>query len=172
MELNRAPSFASDDAEDDGAASRKNIQVDRGGATLHGSEHRPLDTPAVVAISAQEWADQLADLAPKLMCLSGTDAYKFSRDKLLKKQWQHPAHKKLVAVGKGFISWTGRKPVRYISANSGPSEALDDLMCACSRNLVISPVSLSPQRRHGYWNPEKRGNRRCQALHLSRANRK
>jgi hypothetical protein len=128
MELNRAPSFASDDAEDDAAASGKEPQLDRGGDSLHGSEDRPQGTPDVVAISAQEWADQLADLAPKLMCLNGTDAYKFSRDKLVKKQWQHPARKKLVAVGKGFISWTGRKPVRYISANAGPSDALDDLM--------------------------------------------
>ncbi len=82
----------------------------------------------MTAITPDEWANQLIDLAPKLMCLTGTIVYKFSRDKTLKKQWQNPSLKTLSAVGKGFIAWTGSKALRYMSASMGPSEALENLM--------------------------------------------
>jgi hypothetical protein len=121
MELSRPPPLAGDvsDSGDD---------ISLAGAANLSKDHDQQDVPAVLAISSTEWSHQLADLAPKLMCLTGTDAYKFSRDRLLKRQWQHPVHKTLIAVGKGFMSWTGRRPVRYISATAGPSDTLDDLM--------------------------------------------
>lgn len=87
-----------------------------------------LDAIAAPAVSAEDWATHLAYLAPKLMCLTGTHVYKFSRDRILKKQWQNPSLKTLQAVGKGCITWTGSKPVRCISACIGPSHALESLM--------------------------------------------
>jgi hypothetical protein len=110
MELCRAPPPAPVDASDSGG--------------LFGS----LDAIAAPAISAEDWAMHLAYLAPKLMCLTGTIVYKFSRDRILKKQWQNPSLKTLQAVGKGCITWTGSKPVRCISACLGPSQALESLM--------------------------------------------
>lgn len=80
------------------------------------------------SVSADEWASERSKLVAKLMCLKGTEAWKFAREKILKKKWQVPAVKTLVAPGKGFITWTGRKPVRYVKAASGPSDPLDMLM--------------------------------------------
>ncbi len=110
MELSRAPPAAADEKSDSD------------------DDNRGCEGIASAAIKAEEWASELIDLAPKLMCLTGTNVYKFSRERVLKKQWQNPTLKTLSAVGKGFISWTGGKPVRYISASAGPSEALERLM--------------------------------------------
>ncbi len=107
MELSRAPPSAADDVSDPNC-----------------DPHRL----ATAVITPEEWANQLVDLAPKLMCLTGTNVYKFSREKTLKKRWQNPSLKTLSAVGKGFIAWTGSKAVRYMSACMGPSEALESLM--------------------------------------------
>ncbi len=95
------------------------------------------------SVSVEEWSSEKSKLIAKLMCLKGTEAWKFARDKILKQKWQLPALKTLVAPGKGFISWTGRKPVKYTRATLGPSEPLNLLMCArpslCSK-LVIPHV--------------------------------
>jgi hypothetical protein len=80
------------------------------------------------SISAEEWTSERSKLVAKIACLKGTEAWKFARDKILKQKWQVPALKTLVAPGKGFIAWTGRKPVRYVRVASGPSEQLNLLM--------------------------------------------
>jgi hypothetical protein len=113
MELSRPPTFgagnSSDSDDDPGATSR-------------------ISDVAVSTVTEDAWARQLLVLAPKLLCLSGTTVWKFSRERILKKQWQDPSCKTLNAVGKSFITWTGRKPVRCISAAVGPSDALGQLM--------------------------------------------
>jgi hypothetical protein len=119
MELNRAPPLALGDADDD---------VSIAGVPMVRSNSGGQPSTAAVDVTGSDQCEYSIDLAPKLMCLTGTDAYKFSRQKLIKKQWHVPAHKTLVAVGRGRISWTGHQPIRYISANVGPSEALENLM--------------------------------------------
>ncbi len=110
MELSRPPNFGASDSSDS--------DEDRGS----------IGSISVAAVTEDEWARQLINLAPKLLCLSGTTVWKFSRERILKKQWQDPSCKTLNAVGKSLIVWTGRKPVRYISAAIGPSDALGQLM--------------------------------------------
>ena len=113
MELSRPPTFGANDSSDS--------DDDHGSSGF-------LSVGSVSTVTEDEWARQLLDLAPKLLCLSGTTVWKFSRERILKKQWQDPSCKTLNAIGKSFISWTGRKPVRYISAAVGPSDALGQLM--------------------------------------------
>jgi hypothetical protein len=83
------------------------------------------------SVSVDEWTVQKSKLLSKIMCLRGGEVWKFAREKILKKKWHTPALKTLVAPGKCFIMWTGRKPVRYTRASAGPSEALNFLMCVC-----------------------------------------
>jgi hypothetical protein len=89
------------------------------------------------SVSVDEWAVQKSRLLSKIMCLRGGEVWKFARDKILKKKWHTPALKTLAAPGKGFISWTGRKPVRYTRASAGPSEALNFLMCVCAPIFLL-----------------------------------
>jgi hypothetical protein len=79
-------------------------------------------------VTALEWSTHLSNIAPKLMCLAGGTVYKFSRSKVLKQKWQDPSPKTLIVPAKGFVSWTDRQPVRYVSASTGASDALDRLM--------------------------------------------
>jgi hypothetical protein len=81
-----------------------------------------------VSVSVDEWTVQKSRLIAKVMCLRGGEVWKFAREKILKKKWQNPALKTLIAPGKCFIVWTGRKPVRYTKVSAGPSEALNFLM--------------------------------------------
>ena len=80
------------------------------------------------SVSVDEWTVEKSKLVSKLMCLKGTNAYKFAREKIMKKKWQNPALKTLISPQKGFIVWTGRKPVRFTNVALGPSDALDQLM--------------------------------------------
>jgi hypothetical protein len=89
------------------------------------------------SVSVDEWTVQKSRLLSKIMCLRGGEVWKFARDKILKKKWHTPALKTLAAPGKGFILWTGRKPVRYTRASAGPSEALNFLMCVCAPIFML-----------------------------------
>jgi hypothetical protein len=97
---------------------------------------QPAPAPAAAApgrgrrasVSVDEWTVQKSKLVAKVMCLRGGEVWKFAREKIMKKKWQNPVLKTLVAPGKGFIVWTGRKPVRYTKVSAGPSEALNFLM--------------------------------------------
>ena len=73
------------------------------------------------SVSVDEWTIEKSKLVSKLMCLKGTTAYKFARDKIMKKKWQNPALKTLLSPAKGFIVWTGRKPVRFTKVPKPPS---------------------------------------------------
>lgn len=97
---------------------------------LHLQQQPAARTDRRPSVSVEDWSLEKNKLVSKLMCLKGSETWKFAREKILKQKWQLPAVKSLVAPGKGFISWTGRKPVKYTKVTSGPSESLNLLMCA------------------------------------------
>ena len=80
------------------------------------------------SVTADEWTIEKTNLVAKIMCLKGSEVWKFAREKILKQKWENPAQKSLIVPGKGFMAWTGRKPVRFTSVTAGPSEALNLLM--------------------------------------------
>lgn len=90
-----------------------------------------------MSVSVDEWTVEKSKLVSKLMCLKGTTAYKFAREKIMKKKWQNPALKTLLSPQKGFIVWTGRKPVRFTNVAMGPSDALDLLMAATDLKVLM-----------------------------------
>lgn len=80
------------------------------------------------SVTPDEWTIEKTNLVAKIMCLKGSEVWKFAREKILKQKWENPAQKSLIVPGKGFMAWTGRKPVRFTSVTAGPSEALNLLM--------------------------------------------
>jgi hypothetical protein len=80
------------------------------------------------SVTADEWTIEKTNLVAKIMCLKGSEVWKFAREKILKQKWENPAQKSLIVPGKGFIAWTGRKPMRFTSVTAGPSDALNLLM--------------------------------------------
>jgi hypothetical protein len=125
-----------------------------------------------MSVTVDEWAVEKNKLVAKLMCLKGANVWKFAREKILKQKWQNPAFKVLVAPGKGFIVWTGRKPVRFTAVKAGPSEALNLLMYELahfnSLCVFVHFVSLTfLQFFNRLEHSDSSGCWRCQALHLS-----
>jgi hypothetical protein len=103
-------------------------------ARMEMSQPPPADDPVPqmrgrrMSVSSDEWNNEKTNLVAKIMCLKGSEVWKFAREKILKQKWENPAQKILIVPGKGFMSWTGRKPVRFTSVSAGPSEALSLLM--------------------------------------------